>query len=174
MGCEQSTSSAGNPQDNGMEEEKKLTKTPSSLSSSTSSSKRSPNNLKRSNSSPYRINVEAATASKRILAARAKLQRSRSSSTNWTLDRKDKIRSLGRAAKMKGIKKNSRTSSSTSSSMNPEQLATTSLQLSPSVSADDFIMDTYAIGKGSFGFVRLAKHKRNSVTYALKQVRCES
>tara|TARA_B100000780_G_C20658150_1_gene262064 strand:- start:62 stop:430 length:369 start_codon:yes stop_codon:yes gene_type:complete len=118
--------------------------------------------------------VEAATASKRMLAARAKLKRSGSSSTNWTLDRKDKIRSLGRAARMKGIKKNnnsSSSSSSTSSSMNPEQLSTTSLQLSPPVTAGDFIMDTYAIGKGSFGFVRLAKHKRNSVTYALKQVR---
>ena len=35
----------------------------------------------------------------------------------------------------------------------------------------DFIMDKYAIGKGSFGFVILAKSKINNMTYALKQTR---
>ena len=32
-------------------------------------------------------------------------------------------------------------------------------------------MDSYAIGKGSFGFVRLGKNKKNSLTYAIKQTR---
>ena len=36
---------------------------------------------------------------------------------------------------------------------------------------NDFIMDSYAIGKGSFGFVRLGKNKKNSLTYAIKQTR---
>ena len=35
----------------------------------------------------------------------------------------------------------------------------------------DFIMDEYAIGKGSFGYVRLGKAKANGKTYALKQTR---
>lgn len=150
MGCAQSTiRPPPNPQDPFDEEEPE------------SSKKKLPRS---SSSSPYRINRRNSTGStnsnspsKRMVAARAKIKRSGSGS--WTNDRKDKIRALGKA----------RIQHRGNDAQSPNKTDPTSFL--GVVSKNDFIMDSYAIGKGSFGFVVLGKHKRNSMTYALKQTR---
>jgi serine/threonine protein kinase len=79
------------------------------------------------------------------------------------LDRKNKIRGLGRDR----LKKRARNNNEDVKLSNP----TDPTDFLGIVSKNDFIMDSYAIGKGSFGFVVLGKHKRNNITYALKQTR---
>ena len=97
MGCQQSLSSPS-PNPNEPTDEQ-ATQDNTATPSSTSKSK-----LPRSNSteSPYRIRRKNSgssggsnSSSKRMLVQRAKLKRSGSS--NWTTDRKSKIRNLGRA-----------------------------------------------------------------------------
>ena len=156
--CSQSTNTAAsNPQDP-LEDGRKTepTPTPRRNSSSPASSSGSPYRIKRSNS----VGSSSTSSNKKAIVARAKIRRAGSGS--WTADRKSAIRGLGRA-RLK--KKNSEEKSAAGVS------PTDASQPLGAISKTDFIMDSYAIGKGSFGFVRLGKHKRNSMCYALKQTR---
>ena len=160
MGCAQSIAAAPNPNEGNLDATSNMdaasTKsTPSSLPRSSSTSSSSPYRIRRKNS--------GGPSSKRMLVARAKLKRSGSSSSGWTNDRKGKIRSLGRARL--NSNKNQNDSNVCLDPGDPTS------PLPGNVSSNDFIMDSYAIGKGSFGFVRLGKHKRTSLTYAIKQTR---
>ena len=158
MGCTQSVTDAqSNPQD--PFDNKDETTTPVKRSTSLP--------LPRSSSSPYRINKKHSSSNnsqspnKRMIVARAKIKRLGSGS--WTSDRKNKIRGLGRDR----LKKRARNNNEDVKLSNP----TDPTDFLGIVSKNDFIMDSYAIGKGSFGFVVLGKHKRNNITYALKQTR---
>lgn len=105
-----------------------------------------------------------ASAKRREMLARVR-RGSDQGPTQWTLARRDKIRSLGRK---RAIGKRNRRDDESRNVLNcgdPSQLGGSYLKTS------DFIMDSYAIGKGSFGFVILAKSKKNNLTYALKQTR---
>ena len=89
-------------------------------------------------------------------------------STQWTNARRDKIRGLG---KKKAMTMHRRNSSGGGRGNEEGLLCGSGSSLGGVLTTSDFIMDTYAIGKGSFGFVILAKSKSNNMTYALKQTR---
>ena len=109
-------------------------------------------------------------------------------SSAWNSTRKAKIRAVGRmgaiatdskAAQRARIRtrRNSKqeavagkTSTSTSSGSGP-LIPGISGQLPNNLTTNSFILDEYAIGKGSYGYVRLGKLKSTGATYALKQTR---
>ncbi len=98
----------------------------------------------------------------------ARMRNGPKGSTQWTNARRDKIRGLGK----KKIMGNKRSRSRGGRDGVDQGLhCGTGSSLGGVLTTSDFIMDSYAIGKGSFGFVILAKHKANNMTYALKQTR---
>jgi hypothetical protein len=101
----------------------------------------------------------------------------------WNNSRKAKIRAVGRLAAMHNDSKAAQRANIRNSrnkkqeSMKQESIGGGALitgvsgQLPSDLTTASFILDEYAIGKGSYGYVRLGKLKSSGATYALKQTR---